>query len=32
MGTSKKLHNKLTKMAAPLDLPTRKMRGRADEV
>jgi hypothetical protein len=28
--TSKKLHNKLTKMAAPLDLPTGKMKGRAD--
>ncbi len=30
MGTSKKLHNKLTKMAVPLDLPTGKMKGRAD--
>jgi hypothetical protein len=30
MGTSKKLHNKLTKMAARLDLPIGKMKGRAD--
>lgn len=28
--TSKRLHNKLTKKAAPLKLPTGKMRGRAD--
>jgi hypothetical protein len=28
--TSRKLHNKLTKMAAHLDLPTGKMKGRAD--
>src|SRR5690242_9620306 len=28
--TSKKLHRKLTKMAAPLDLPTGKMEGRGD--
>src|SRR6516225_5252874 len=28
--TSRKLHDKLTKMAAPLDLPTGKMKGRAD--
>jgi hypothetical protein len=28
--TSRKLHAKLTKMAAPLDLPTGKMKGRAD--
>jgi hypothetical protein len=28
--TSKKLHAKLIKMAAPLDLPTGKMKGRAD--
>src|SRR5262245_59664933 len=28
--TSRKLHNKLTKMAAPLDLPTGKLKGRAD--
>jgi hypothetical protein len=28
--TSKKLHDKLTRMAAPLDLPTGKMKGRAD--
>jgi hypothetical protein len=31
MGTSKKLHNKPTKIATPLDLPTGKMmKGRAD--
>src|SRR6058998_251576 len=30
MGTSKKLHNKLTKMASPLDLPIGKVKGRAD--
>ena len=30
MGTSKKLHTKLSKMAAPLDLPTGKKKGRAD--
>src|SRR5260370_26773314 len=30
MGTSKKLHAKLTRMAAPFDLPTGKMKGRAD--
>ena len=28
--TSRKLHDKLTKMAAPLDLPTGTMKGRAD--
>jgi len=28
MGTSKKLHDKLRKKAAPLNLPTEKMRGR----
>ena len=28
--TSKRLHNKLKKTAAPLNLPTGKMRGRAD--
>ena len=28
--TSKKLHDKLTKMAARLDLPTGKVKGRAD--
>jgi hypothetical protein len=28
--TSRKLHDKLTKMAAPLDLPTGKIKGRAD--
>ena len=28
--TSRKLHSKLTKMAAPLDLPTGKMKGRPD--
>ena len=30
MGTSKKLHAKLTKMAIPLKLPTGLQRGRAD--
>jgi hypothetical protein len=30
MGTSKKLHNKLTKMTAPLKLPTGPKRGRPD--
>lgn len=30
MGTSKKLHAKLTRMSAPLDLPTQEMKGRAD--
>src|SRR5438445_13883511 len=30
MDTSKKLHNKLTKMARPLKLPTGPQRGRAD--
>ena len=30
MNTSKKLHTKLTKMAAPLKLPTGPQRGRAD--
>jgi len=30
MGTSKKLHTKLTKMATPLDLPTGKVKDRAD--
>ena len=28
--TSRKLHDKLSKMAAPLDLPTGKVKGRAD--
>jgi len=28
--TRKKLHGKLTKMAAPLDLPTGRMKGRTD--
>jgi hypothetical protein len=28
--TSRKLHDKLTKMAAPLDLPTGKTKGQAD--
>ena len=28
--TSKKLHDKLSKLAAPLDLPTGKVKGRAD--
>jgi hypothetical protein len=28
--TSRKLHGKLTEMAAPLDLPTGKLKGRAD--
>jgi hypothetical protein len=28
--TCRKLHDKLTKMAAPLDLPTGKMKGRDD--
>lgn len=30
MNTGKKLHAKLTKLARPLDLPTGKMKGRAD--
>src|ERR1017187_4267774 len=30
MGASKKLHTKLSKMAAPLTLPTGPQRGRAD--
>jgi hypothetical protein len=30
MGTRKKLHNKLTKMTAPLDLPTGKWKSRPD--
>src|ERR1019366_1272538 len=30
MGTSKKLHTKLSKMATPLTLPTGPQRGRAD--